>query len=158
MAAQTIGTFHELVDELAHEQRQAQFPKQLTHDDVAKHVDAAVIADWLGIESATRSPELVFSEVISERLSPVKAVSAMMALATGDGVRAAAMLQPALTEAVARDLAYHVNKAVNEYEPTEAELTRVEPFDDPVRADRRDIARDHNGTLRAYERVFGSVA
>lgn len=139
--------YRDAIDELAAEFRSRQFPDKITADDAREYVDASVIADWLAAEGVGRDMEIILGDLCAQRLSTPEARSVLVALAIGNSDKVLSILQAALVEQVARDMAYESQKFNDNYCPTDSEMSRGVPYsyaaqvDDPVTRDLRHLAR-----------------
>lgn len=131
--------------ELAAEQLHAQFPTAVTVAMARGYVTPALFVEWFGTELASRSALNIFTEVV-ERVAEADLRGAMCALILGYDERTGALLTPALINYVARDLAYAANCAIENFEPSDAQIERSYT---PLDADRRALAHEVNSGLRA---------
>jgi lipase chaperone LimK len=146
----TRNKFKEAADEIAQDFLHRQFPENVSADDCREYVDAAVIADWLGAEAASRDEHIILGDLCAQRLTRDQARSVLVALAIGNWQKLE-LLQAALVEQVARDMAYESQKIVDNYDPTDEEMSRgITPndIDDPFLQERRSFTRRHNASLR----------
>ena len=141
----TVRTpYTEAVEELSAETRSKQFADNITTSEALKHVDHDVVCAWVKQELSKRSPQQLLSDAF-ENLTDADATSVLNCLINETGT-ARKLLAACLCEYVAKDLAYDAQKLVDQYEPTDEEMSRTSyaaEVDDPLIADHRHIARMH---------------
>jgi hypothetical protein len=137
----------EAIRELAETNARLHISTAITAADAAPHVDEDTLTAFWALMRAEQSDPDAWSDIY-DTLDVQQSAVLHAALACGHP-SSATILRDATVKHVAKWLANEASDYQLDMEPTEAELTRVEPFDDPVRADRRDIAREHNAALRA---------
>jgi hypothetical protein len=148
--------YQQAIDDIASDFRHRQFPDLITADDARPAVDAGVIADWLGQEGAARDLEIVLGDLCIQRLNSDQAKTVLCALAIGHADKVQELLQAALVEQVARDIAYEAQKFNDNYCPTDSEMAgSITPndIDDPFLAERRSFTRNHNASIAGWRRV-----
>lgn len=135
--------FTEAVIELEAETKSRQFPDNITTEEAAKHVDHDVVVAWAMAALGLRSPQQLLLDAF-ENLTDADATSVINCL-LNETDTARKILSKALCEAVAYDLAYEAQKRVDNYDPTDDEMSRsyAVEVDDPLIADRRYLARSY---------------
>lgn len=135
--------FTEAVLELEAETKSRQFPDNITTEEAAKHVDHDVVVAWAMAALGLRSPQQLLLDAF-ENLTDADATSVINCL-LNETDTARKILSKALCEAVAYDLAYEAQKRVDNYDPTDDEMSRsyAVEVDDPLIADRRYLARSY---------------
>lgn len=136
--------FQKAAEEFAQDILHAQFPEPATADSMCKEVDASLIADWLAAEGLGRDFEIILGDVCAQRLTSDQAKTVLCGLAVGNP-KAQELVLAALVQQVAMDLAYEINKYVENYCPTDSEMSRTSypsEVDDPLIADKRHLARE----------------
>lgn len=143
--AKPSTAFTKAVAELAAQCGNRQWSNDVTVDDAREYVDAKVIADWLVDEAAGRDLEIILADTIAQRMNSVQARGVLCSLAVGNALSAFDGMRTALVEQVARDLSYAAQKLVDEFDPTDAEMSRsfAVEVDDPLIADQRYLARSY---------------
>jgi hypothetical protein len=148
--------YRDAIDELAAEFRSRQFPDNISADDAREYVDTSVITAWWALEGLNRSEEVMLADVIAQRLTADQARTVICALAIGHAAKVQEILQAALVEQVARDLAYESQKVNDNYCPTDEEMSRgITPndIDDPFLSEQRSFTRRHNASIAGWRRV-----
>ncbi len=146
MSKSPTTAYTQAVDELAQEQLHAEFPRDVSVSDACAYVTPALFAEWLGVELASQSAHAILGEAC-ELMTDAAVRSLLCALILGYEPRVCAMLTPALVDYVARDLAKQANVAIENFEPSDADLDRM---GDPLAAEARSFARKHNASLAAW--------
>ena len=144
MEVKAIKTaFTEAVMELEAETKSRQFPDNITIDEASKHVDHDVVVSWAMAELGLRSPQQLLSDMI-ENLTDADATSIINCL-LNETDTARKIMAKQLCEYVSKDLAYEAQKRVDNYDPTDEEMSRsyAVEVDDPLIADRRYLARSY---------------
>ena len=143
MDAKAIKTaFKEAAKELESETNARQFPDNITITEALKHVDHDVVVSWAQAELGSRSPQQLLLDAF-EKLTDADATSVINCL-LNETDTARRILANALRECVAYDLAYEAQKLVDNYDPTDAEMSRTSyasEVADPVADDRRALAK-----------------
>lgn len=130
--------------ELAAEARNRQFSSAVTADDARKYVDTDVFVAWLVDEALGRDYEIILADTLAQRLTSAQAQSVLCAAVIDHGAQVLEIVKGAVVEQVARDLADAANLLVENFDPTDSEMSRssyASQVDDPVRDDRRALAR-----------------
>ena len=136
--------FTEAVIELEAETRSRQFPDNITTEEAAKHVDHDVVVAWAMAALGLRSPQQLLSDIL-ENLTDADATSIINCL-LNETDTARKIMAKQLCEYVAKDLAYEAQKRVDNYDPTDSEMSRTSyaaEVDDPLIGDRRHLAREY---------------
>ena len=136
--------FTEAVLELESETRSRQFPDNITTEEAAKHVDHDVVVSWAQAELGSRSPQQLLLDAF-ENLTDADATSIINCL-LNETDTARKIMAKQLCEYVAKDLAYEAQKRVDNYDPTDSEMSRTSyaaQVDDPLIGDRRHLARQY---------------
>lgn len=135
--------FTEAVLELESETRSRQFPDNITTEEAAKHVDHDVVVAWAMAALGLRSPQQLLLDAF-ENLTDADATSVINCL-LNETDTARKIMAKQLCEYVAKDLAYEAQKRVDNYDPTDDEMSRsyAVEVDDPLIADRRYLARSY---------------
>ena len=135
--------FTEAVLELEAETKSRQFPDNITTEEAAKHVDHDVVVAWAMAALGLRSPQQLLSDIL-ENLTDADATSIINCL-LNETDTARKIMAKQLCEYVAKDLAYEAQKRVDNYDPTDSEMSRsyAVEVDDPLIADRRYLARSY---------------
>ena len=145
MDAKKIKTaFTEAVMELEAETKSRQFPDNITTEEAAKHVDHDVVVAWAMAALGLRSPQQLLSDIL-ENLTDADATSIINCL-LNETDTARKIMAKQLCEYVAKDLAYEAQKRVDNYDPTDSEMSRTSyaaEVDDPLIGDRRHLAREY---------------
>lgn len=113
--------------------------------EAVEYVTADVIVSWLAQESQGREYETICSDVMAQRLTSEQARTLLLAASIDHSAKVLELFKDAMVEQIARDLVYAANKLGEDYEPSEAELTRdfASQVDDPIIGDRRALARSY---------------
>ena len=136
--------FTEAVRELEAETNGRQFPDSITTAAALEYVDHDVVVSWAQAELGSRSPQQLLLDAF-ENLTDADATSVINCL-LNETDTARKILATALREAVAKDLAYEAQKRVDNYDPTDSEMSRTSyaaQVDDPLIGDRRHLARQY---------------
>ena len=135
--------FTEAVMELEAETKSRQFPDNITTEEAAKHADHDVVVAWAMVALGLRSPQQLLSDIL-ENLTDADATSVINCL-LNETDTARKIMAKQLCEYVAKDLAYEAQKRVDNYDPTDDEMSRsyAVEVDDPLIADRRYLARSY---------------
>lgn len=145
MDDKTIKTaFTEAVRELESETNARQFPDFITITEALKHVDHDVVVSWAMAELGSRSPQQLLLDAF-ENLTDADATSVLNCL-LNETDTARRILASALRECVAKDLAYEAQCRVDNFDPTDEEMSRTSyasEVDDPLVADQRHIAKSY---------------
>ena len=145
MDAKKIKTaFTEAVMELEAETKSRQFPDNITTEEAAKHVDHDVVVAWAMAALGLRSPQQLLSDIL-ENLTDADATSIINCL-LNETDTARKIMAKQLCEYVSKDLAYEAQKRVDNYDPTDSEMSRTSyaaEVDDPLIGDRRHLAREY---------------
>ena len=145
MDAKKIKTaFTEAVMELEAETKSRQFPDNITTEEAAKHVDHDVVVAWAMAALGLRSPQQLLSDIL-ENLTDADATSVINCL-LNETDTARKIMAKQLCEYVSKDLAYEAQKRVDNYDPTDSEMSRTSyaaEVDDPLIGDRRHLAREY---------------
>jgi len=137
--------FREAADELAAEFRSRQFPDNITDAEALKMIDWEVLKAWMVEQLADRTGKQLLSDCM-ERITEDQARD-ILATATINGCRTNPIIGECLTAECAHDLAYESQRLVDNYDPTDSEMSRSNYgswVDDPVGADRKVIARKYS--------------
>ena len=135
--------FTEAVAELEAETRSRQFPDSITTTVALEYVDHDVVVSWAQSELGSRSPQQLLLDAF-ENLTDADATSVINCL-LNETDTARKIMAKQLCEYVSKDLAYEAQKRVDNYDPTDDEMSRsyAVEVDDPLIADRRYLARSY---------------
>lgn len=131
-------------DQLADECRNRYFDTDVRLEDATPYVDADVIVAWIAQEGLGRDDEIIVGDTMAQRLTKELARTLLCAIAIDHAAKVLEVVKGAVVEQVARDLMYDAKKLVDNYEPTDAEMSRTSYASwvaDPVQDDRRALAK-----------------
>ena len=86
----------------------------VTTAEAKDHVDARLIAEWLGLELLKSNAPALLSEIIGDRLNEDDARTVMCSLAIGYEAKVQSLLQAALVDHIAADLCYDAQRLVDD--------------------------------------------
>jgi len=132
--------FREAADELAQEFLGRQFRDSITDRDAAEHVTSTVAASWIALQLCDQPAQAVLSELIFN-LTDAEATNLLSALLMQDDIPTLAHLSRVMHAQVAHALAYEAEKIVDNYCPTDEEMSRSSSTDSSVRAEYKTMAR-----------------
>lgn len=152
----------EATDDLAAEARNRQFDNTVTAEEAMDHVCEETATKWVSTQWGLQSAQSLLIEMIEKHMDENVArdlfASLLNAMTASSGAEAQAgrTLLDALKLHMAEDLAYEAQKAVDNYEPTDDEMSRdhyAPEVDDPVRVDRRHYAEINRASAGYYRRT-----
>jgi putative ubiquitin-RnfH superfamily antitoxin RatB of RatAB toxin-antitoxin module len=135
--------FTEAAAALADEAMSRQFSRDVTANDALDHITPDVFVAWIAQEALTRDDEIIVSDTLAQRLTSQVARTLLCAVAIDHAAKVQQIVKEAFYDEIARDLAYAAQKLVDNWEPTDDEMSRsyAVEVDDPLIADRRHMAR-----------------
>lgn len=129
--------------------------REILHKDALEHVDQALIEAWNVTHLRKYSAQQLLAEVAAE-LTDADATTLLASLHK-DTPTARTLMLGGLRAYIAHDLKHQARERLANMEPSERQLTNPAPYDDPVRRDRRALARAATAAERTGREAYFDV-